>query len=250
MPNTLPSIKNVLVLEGNIGAGKSTFLRILSKSLDVDIIHEPTDKWQKVGAGGNLLELFYKDTPRWAYTFQSYAFISRVHALQESENLPSSNAVQILERSVYCDRYCFAKNAFESGFMTELEWQIYKEWFNWLVEKYTTKPGGFIYLKVSPQVCYQRLVKRNRSEESSVSLDYLEALHRKHEDWLINKKELGSFIKNVPVLVLECDEDFEQIQKEQQKHLESVKSFIEKIKNDVISNPACLTKTSVQQQIM
>ena len=50
---------NVLILEGNIGSGKSTFLRLLKENLDVDVVYEPTDRWQSVGAGGNLLDLFY-----------------------------------------------------------------------------------------------------------------------------------------------------------------------------------------------
>ena len=63
--------KKVLILEGNIGAGKSTFLKILKNNLNVDIIFEPTDKWQDVENEGNILDLFYKDTKRWAYTFQT-----------------------------------------------------------------------------------------------------------------------------------------------------------------------------------
>ncbi len=69
--------KKSFLVEGNIGAGKSTFLKIISQYLDIQIIYEPHQKWQNV-AGHNLLEQFYKDPKRWAYTFQSYAFVSRV----------------------------------------------------------------------------------------------------------------------------------------------------------------------------
>ena len=137
--------EKMLILEGNIGAGKSTFLRILKNNLDLNIVFEPTDKWQNVGDdGGNLLDLFYKDIKRWAYTFQSYAFITRVQAQLEYESKKNNKEIFVLERSVYCDRYCFAKNCFEMGSMSALEWQIYKEWFSWLVEGYMRKPNGFI----------------------------------------------------------------------------------------------------------
>ena len=224
----------VFVLEGNIGAGKSTFLRILKERLDVDVVFEPTDRWQSVGSGGNLLDLFYKDTKRWAYTFQSYAFITRVEAQLKNyiKNMQSGrgHVPQVLERSVYCDRYCFAKNCYESGTLSALEWQIYKEWFSWLVEGYTRKPDGFIYLQTTPKVCMQRLTKRDRSEEASIPLEYLELLHDKHEDWLINKKEVSDSILNVPVLVLNCDKDFESDLVEQNKHVEKVQSFIDQLK--------------------
>ena len=58
-------------LQGNIAAGKSTLLDILD-DLRFDVVPEPITKWQQTtSAGGNLLELFYNDTERWAYTFQS-----------------------------------------------------------------------------------------------------------------------------------------------------------------------------------
>ena len=226
MHHTHGSKNKTFVLEGNIGAGKSTFLDIVRKNLDIDVILEPTDKWQKIGASGNLLELFYNDTPRWAYTFQSYAFVSRVQALYERELHSTSGTMHLLERSVYCDRYCFAKGAYELGNLTTLEWQIYKEWFNWLVERYTTKPAGFVYLRVSPDICLKRLTKRSRSEESEIAIAYLELLHRKHEDWLINKKEISDFIKDVPVLVMDCNKDFEQDKNEQEKLLLALEKFV------------------------
>ncbi len=68
----------LLIVEGNIGSGKSTFLKILQNQLSLDVIPEPTNKWQKIGENDNLLHLFYTYTKRWAYTFQSFAFISRI----------------------------------------------------------------------------------------------------------------------------------------------------------------------------
>jgi deoxyadenosine/deoxycytidine kinase len=216
---------NIIIVEGNIGAGKSTFLRVLQKNLDLEIIFEPTEKW-KVGEQNNLLELFYKDTPRWAYTFQSYAFISRIQSLIEHQKKNVLNKIQVLERSVYCDRYCFAKNCYESGLMTKLEWEIYVEWFSWLAENYSPRPKGFIYLKTEPTTCFQRIAQRSRHEESEIPLKYLESLHKKHEDWLIHKKELAFHLKDVPVLTIQCDKDFEKDSIEQEKHVESVHDFI------------------------
>src|SRR5579859_35985 len=160
-----------LILEGNVGAGKSTFLKILGSYLDIKPIFEPHQKWQDV-QGENLLERFYNDTSRWAYTFQTYAFVTRVLE-QEAQARNFPGAVQVLERSVYSDRYCFAKNCYEMGVMSGLEWKLYQEWFAWLVDNYTPRPTGFIYLRTKPEICYARMQRRNRSEESTVPLDYL-----------------------------------------------------------------------------
>ncbi len=103
------------IIEGNIGAGKSTFVSLIKKELDVHVVYEPHDQWQMVGGTENLLEKFYTDTARWAYTFQTYAFVSRVRA-QEQHRKEYPHMPQVLERSVYSDRYCFAKNCFELGY--------------------------------------------------------------------------------------------------------------------------------------
>ena len=215
------------ILEGNIGAGKSTLLALLNNYLDVDIIPEPTNKWQKIGSD-NLLDLFYKDTKRWAYTFQSYAFISRIQTFLEHQAQQTHPQRQILERSVYCDRYCFAKNCFETGTMSDLEWQIYTDWFSWLVTNYTQPPSGFIYIRTNPEVCYELLIKRNRSEEATIPLSYLSLLHTKHEEWLIDKKDVSTQISTIPVLILDCDEEFEENKAQHKKIMEQIRSFMQK----------------------
>jgi len=218
-----------LVIEGNIGAGKSTFLKIIKEKLSIDVVYEPTDKWQREGKEDNLLDLFYKDTKRWAYTFQSYAFISRIQSQMEHQKNVSSDRPQVYERSVYCDRYCFAKNCLEMGTMTEMEWHIYKEWFSWLVESYTAKPSGFVYLRTNPKVCYDRIQKRQRCEESGVPLSYLELLHTRHEEWLIEKKEVMPWLADTPVLILDCNEEFESNNAVQKEHLAKLQAFINQI---------------------
>jgi deoxyadenosine/deoxycytidine kinase len=217
------------IVEGNIGAGKSTFLRLIQEKLGIEVVYEPTDKWQRKDKDGNLLDLFYKDTSRWAYTFQSYAFITRVQAQVEHEQKATTGSPQVYERSVYCDRYCFAKNCFEMGAMSELEWTIYKEWFSWLVESYTRKPSGFVYLQTTPEKCFERIQKRARCEESSVPLSYLQSLHDRHEEWLIEKKEILPSLQSTPVLTLDCNEEFETHPEIQASHLAQLKAFVDSL---------------------
>ena len=222
-----------LAVEGNIGAGKSTFLTMVKKYLNVHIVYEPCDQWQNV-EGENLLEAFYNDTPRWAYTFQSYAFITRLLA-QEAASVVYDHKIHILERSVFSDRYCFAKNCYESGLMSSLEWKLYTEWFGWLTEKYVPIPSAFIYLQTDPEICYKRLLKRNRTEEHLVPLDYIKKIDQKHESWLINKEYDGNkHIRDVPVLVLSCSTDFEDNKEEQERLIEKIIVFC----NEMFNIPA------------
>lgn len=214
------------IVEGNIGAGKSTFLRLIQDRLPVQVVYEPLTQWQTVNGQESLLDKFYRDTDRWAYTFQSYAFVTRV-IQQEKYMRTNPHVRQVLERSVYSDRYCFAKNCFEMGVLSGLEWSLYIEWFEWLVENYTRKPSGFVYLKTDPAVCYKRLQKRGRQEESEVPLSYLESLHRKHEDWLIEKKGVAQYLVNIPVLILDCNGDFEFSPDQLDEHIAQIAEFME-----------------------
>ena len=118
-------------LQGNIAAGKSTLLDILD-DLRFDVVPEPITKWQQTtSAGGNLLELFYNDTERWAYTFQSYAFLSRMRAQLEAQQ--GDNRCRMFERSIVSDREVFAVNCHQAGLMSDVEWDIYCDWHEWLL---------------------------------------------------------------------------------------------------------------------
>lgn len=222
----LPQSPACFVVEGNIGSGKSTFLGILKNYLPVHIIYEPLAKWQEMVGQESLFENFYKDAQRWAYTFQSYTFMTRIVEQEKHARQFASSPIHVLERSVFTDRYCFAQNCYEMGRMTELEWKLYQENHSWLVDVYVPRPAGFIYLHVDPALCYQRLLMRNRHEEAAVPLEYLERLHQKHENWLVAKKGIAPYLENTPVLLLNGGEDFEHNEAARQKLVDQVQDFL------------------------
>ncbi|XP_043096831.1 deoxyguanosine kinase, mitochondrial isoform X2 [Puntigrus tetrazona] len=223
-------------IEGNIAVGKSTFAKLLQTAgQDWEVIAEPVSKWQKVDqtiqTGGaqqsasNLLEMMYDDPKRWSYTFQTFSCMSRMRTQLQASGSP----VQVYERSVYSDRYIFALNMFELGCINWTEWAVYQDWHSFLVEQFAHRIQleGIIYLRASPQTCMQRLGRRGRMEEQGIQLDYLEKLHEKHEDWLINKSTKVHFehLATVPVLVLDAEVEFEKDTKVQNHLLTKVNDF-------------------------
>ena len=167
-------------IEGNVGSGKSTFLKLLQEKGNHKIIPEPVNEWCNMTNknGKNILEEFYGNQERYAYTFQSIAFRTRVN------NLKNYNG-ELIERSIFTDRNVFAKTCYETGKMNDIEWSDYCSWFDWLADTFNVKPTGFIYLRADPEISYQRIKKRCRPGEETIPFQYLEELHNKHEKWLI-----------------------------------------------------------------
>lgn len=95
-------------VEGNISVGKTTFLqRIANETLElqdlVEVVPEPINKWQDVGPDHfNILDAFYAEPQRYAYTFQNYVFVTRV--MQERESSGGIKPLRLMERSVFSDR--------------------------------------------------------------------------------------------------------------------------------------------------
>ena len=183
-------------VEGNISVGKTTFLRkVMASYVElkemVQVVPEPLEKWQDMpGPRGedqsfNILDAFYKNPERYAYTFQNYVFVTRLQ--QERESRARDKSLRLMERSVFSDRMVFVRAVHEACFMNDMELSVYDSWFNPIISALPgLVPDGFIYLRAQPETCKQRMEGRGRVEETDggVSLDYLHNLHGKHEEWL------------------------------------------------------------------
>ena len=198
----------IIFIEGNIAVGKSTFLKTVShikklhdREVTIQCIFEPLNMWQKLvdSDGKNILDRFYQDMNKYAYAFQSYAFLTRVKML---DDISSTADYVFIERSVHSDHQVFAKNCFEQGIMSEIEWKLYQDWFSWMIPKVNSEKHGenmTIYLQSNPETCYKRIKERARPEEKSVTLPYLRNIHAQHEQWLSSENDSVKIIDaNLP----------------------------------------------------
>ena len=190
-------------IEAGIGVGKSTILAILLKRYGdkFNVIFEPLQEWLEKYSDGqtNILNMFYSDIQRWGYTFQMNAFMTRI---QKIKNERIEEKINLTERSILSDYRIFAKMLFDDGKITAVEWKLYEDWFNWLSYEFNSVTKKIIHLRCDPAVAFKRIHKRNRCEESGITFEYIEKLHKYHDDWLLNEKE-------IPVLVIDVSSDFE-----------------------------------------
>ncbi len=174
----------MILFEGNIAAGKSTVGRRLAESELFGFVEEPVGAWQQ-DFDENLLDLFYRDTNRWAFTFQLAAFTTRAKTWTEVLAIIDHRNV-VLERSIYCDRYVFAKNCYQSGLMKKTEWQLYCKLWDWLESNWCAEPDKIVYLRTPAEVCLERIETRGRAEETTIPIEYLRDLEVLHDEWLID----------------------------------------------------------------
>ena len=171
-----------IVVEGNIGSGKSTLCNTIHKLRSAAgatvIMPEPVDK----PSFRKLLGFFYQDPKRWAFAFQMHALKERFSQHTLAAELVNSGTSVIQDRSIYADG-CFGITAHELGNMTTEEWDIYAEMFAAL-KRYLRYPDVVVYLRVEPEVCKERMDRRKRPEEEGVPLDYLKKIHDQHEKFI------------------------------------------------------------------
>jgi len=160
--------KFVVAICGNIGVGKSTLAKILSKKWKFSIVPEPQNK-------NPFLKNFYKDPKRWALHSQLFFLLSRLKILEEIEK--SSNSF-IIDRTIYEDAEIFAKLV-----LTKREYNLYREVYNRVIRDFPS-PHLLIYLYAPVKVLKKRIEMRGRVYERSIKVSYLKRLNKAYEEWI------------------------------------------------------------------
>jgi deoxyguanosine kinase len=181
--------KKYIVIQGNIGAGKSTLFNEVTKRFSgnhrICMLPEPVDTWMDIKDDrGTILEHYYADQDKYAFTFQMMAYISRLTILREA--MRGDYDIIISERSLETDRNVFAAMLHDTKMIGDIEFQIYMKWFDEFTRDFPKELT--IYVKTDPATAHKRVVGRNREGET-IPLEYLEMCHSYHEKWL-SKPEL------------------------------------------------------------
>ncbi|WP_421622876.1 deoxynucleoside kinase [Borrelia sp. MN22-0132] len=162
----------MIVIEGLIGAGKTTLGYVLSKEFNIPFYSELNSEFTL-----SMLDKFYKDKSRWA-------FLVQINFLNERFKLIKSifkTKGGILDRSIYGDRV-FASLLNDSGYISNDEYKIYLDLLDNMLE-HSQKPALMIYLDCSVDEAERRIKNRNRSFETGIPREYLEGLNEKYLSW-------------------------------------------------------------------
>lgn len=142
----------MIVIDGNIGCGKSTVLDRLAE-LGHTVHKEKIDLWP--------LEEFYQDRKTWAMPLQLAVFNSMKPVQGIHERCPDS-AYHVFWRE-----------------QESPESRVVNDFY----QRHRWTPEVHIYLRASPEWCMKNIHKRTQAGDSGVTLEYLRELHTRYEDF-------------------------------------------------------------------
>jgi len=162
-----------IAVAGNIGSGKTTLTRILSKHFNWEAHFEDVDD-------NPYLNDFYGDMQRWSFNLQVYFLNSRFNQILD---IRKSDKTVIQDRTIYEDAFIFAPNLHSMGLMSTRDFENYYTLFNLMVSL-VQPPDLVIYLRASVPTLVNQIQKRGRKYEDSIRLDYLKRLNERYESWV------------------------------------------------------------------
>lgn len=164
-----------IAIAGNIGSGKTTLTRLLSKNFNWEAHYEDVDT-------NPYLNSFYEDMQRWSFNLQIYFLNSRFRQIVQ---IRESGQTVVQDRTIYEDAYIFAPNLHYMNLMTTRDFENYISLFE-LMSSFIQPPDLLIYLRAAVPTLVNQIQKRGREYEEAIRLDYLKKLNERYEGWIKN----------------------------------------------------------------
>ena len=165
----------VIWVEGNMGAGKTRLTHFLSPALNLRAIEEQFRN--------PLFTKFSEDPKKHAFGFQMWMMMTR-YALHESAKWESLGllgyAGVCMDRGLWGDRV-YAKMHYQLKNIEKEYWDLYEYAFKILCSNISA-PKLLLILDVEPEICLERVRRRDRSEENMIDLEYLKMVRAGYLD--------------------------------------------------------------------
>lgn len=179
-----------VVLEGNIGAGKSSLGRLMQNldPLTFKFYPEPTELWHLEG-GRDILKDLYQRTPGAGFLAQT--LISQTVLVRDLQLNPAPVPVGLYERSLSSAKMCFIPAMLDEGLITQTEAEVLNLGYAFNTSHWSQlTPDRIVYVRCEPDQCMNRLATRGGVEPGRVSQFYVKRLHELHDNWLLGRHDV------------------------------------------------------------
>ncbi|RME03308.1 MAG: deoxynucleoside kinase [Planctomycetota bacterium] len=176
--------------EGLIGAGKTELIKAMSKKflsegLKAKPYLEPVDH--------PYLEKFYQDMERWGLEMQFYLMSRRFRTHMDALRVEWSEGIQTFhDRTIWGDK-AFAHMLYRSNLISPLGYDSYLQHRRCMLS-FLLPPQIVVWLEVDPEICIERIKKRERACEVGITTEYLSNLRKSYDDVLEELEKKGSKI--------------------------------------------------------
>ncbi len=185
-------VYDMIVIEGVVGVGKSSLMRILGK--------EGYTEFEEPVVNNPILDKFYHDRVRYSFPLQVFFLNKRFEHIKKAKDV--ANAV--MDRSIYGDAI-FARMLNINDEMSDEEFGIYSELLENMLE-HVQAPKLMVYLEIGVDEAMRRIQKRGRDYELIVERDYWQKLNDEYETYF-------SDYSLSPILRINVDNlDFENVE--------------------------------------
>lgn len=194
----LPKELRYVVIEGVIGAGKTTLARKLSQQFNAQLVLEEFEE-------NPFLERFYADRPRWAFQTQ-LAFLASRFRQQQGLGKPD-----LFHETVVSD-YMFDKDRlFAQQNLAGDELALYDTMFG-IMQASVPQPDLIVYLQSSTDRLMRMIQRRGRSYEQDMDRDYIDSLNQAYEQFFFRYNTTPLLIVNTEQIdFVHSEDDFREI---------------------------------------
>ena len=175
---------NYIVIEGNIGAGKTSLATKLAEETNARLILEQFEE-------NPFLPKFYKEPDRYAFPVELAFLADRYQQLKEK-----ITPGDLFQRKIISDYYFFKSLIFSRETLKDDEYSLYKKVFE-IIRQQLIKPDIYVYLHVSTERLLENIRMRGREYERNISKDYLDQIQKSYFDFIKTHKEITFLVIDV-----------------------------------------------------
>lgn len=192
-----------IVIEGNIGAGKTSLATMISEQFGAKLLLERF-------ADNPFLPRFYENPARYSFPLE-LSFLADRYQQLKGELGP----IDMFSPFTIADYYFMKSLVFASSTLEEDEYKLYRQIFH-IIHNSLPKPDLYVYLHVPPEKLLRNIESRGRNYESSISADYLYKIQESYFTYFKQNQNYKYLILNTENI------DFVNSNKDYQKIIDAI----------------------------